>query len=191
MIKDHKVCPDHKEYQAKLDHAVKKENAVCVECGASEVPEENPVMTVSQVIEAKVVRLAHQECLAKWAVKETLAMLAILVRLVPTVIVACVVFPEVQVDKVLMVQKDLKACMALRESPVLQVNQDTQVNLAIRESMVSMGNGSSATKVLQAKTVDQEDLVTRDHLVNLECVGSREKMDLLVTRYKVNLVHLA
>ena len=191
VIKGHRVCPDQKEYQVKLDHAVKKENVVCVECGVSGVPAENQAMTVSQVIEAKVVRLAHQECPVNWAVKGTLVMSAILVRLVPKVIVACVVFPEVQVAKVPMVQKDLKVCMELRESLVLQANLATQVNLAIQESMVNMENGSLATKVLQAKTVDQEDLVTRDHLVNLECVVSQEKMDLLVIRYKVNLVHLA
>ena len=173
----------------KLDHAVKRENADCVGCGASEVRAENQVMTVSQVTEVKVVRPVHQACPVKWAVKETQVMLAILAQSVPKVIVACVGFPEVQVDRVLMAQKDLKAYMELQESPVLLANQATQVNLAIQESMDNMENELSAVKVLQAKTVGQEDLATRVHLVNPECVVSREKMDPLVIRYKVNLVH--
>ena len=173
----------------KLVHAVRKENKAFVECGASVVPVENPVTMVSLAIEVKAVRPVLQVFPVKWAVREILVMLAILAQLAPKVIVVCVVFLEVQVGRVLMAQKDLKAYMALQANLVPLVNQATQANQVILESMVSMEKESSATKAPQAKTVDQEDLAIQDRLANLECVVNPEKMVLQVIQYKANLVH--
>ena len=174
----------------KLVHAVRKENEVFVECGASVVPVENPVTMVSLVIEVKAVRPVLQVFPVKWAVREILVMLAILVQLAPKVIVVCVVFQEVQVGKVQMAQKDLKAFMALPANLVPLVNQATQANRVILESMVSMEKELSATKALRVKTVDQEDLAIQDRLASLECVVNPEKMVLQVIQYKANPVHL-